>query len=248
MRINILLVFSLVSSGLFGKTYDRSYSLRDFSDGSVCSVTIKEDVVNEIITLSTGTSSLKILAALDIETIVVHSEAFLEVKFRVKGGSGTKARRSVVICVSNGAIYKSLDVSSTFVSRLSKTYNSRADSLKLFDEQQHYYVKIEITRTPDGDYKCILDESIDIRSKYSPSDNLFQKQAYELHFDSHGFYFYNVMKLFDRDCQTYSKSQGRIINKAAGEAVPCIQLFETLYVYIEGEWCISADDGTVTCQ
>jgi|GEM_PF-5713235 len=80
--------------------------------------------------------TLDIFGVQDINSIELHANAFLEVQFRIRGGSGVRVRRTVLLSVSEGRIYKSLDVLSEVTSRLNKVYNKMADSLKLFDEKK----------------------------------------------------------------------------------------------------------------
>jgi hypothetical protein len=152
-----------------------------------------------------------------------------------------------VLCVSENKIYKSLDILSEVTSRLNRVYNKLADSLKLFDEKEDYYVKLSVNHTDGSQYKTVLSESKTIESKYDPAQNVFFEKEYELNFDLGGFFFYNSNQRLNKLYKVHSARGDQTREKFISRDVPCIQLFENRYLYLDGEWCLSNGQDVLSC-
>jgi hypothetical protein len=247
MRIRLTVIVCFLSFRILGQEIKEKHLLRGVDDNEPYSVTIQEDVVNEITTLSIGVNTVTISGVQDIKTVTLHSEVFLEVQFRIRGGSGIKVRRAVLLCVSQGKIYKALDVLSEVTSRVSEVYDKVADSLKLFDEKEDYQIMISIKHAEGKLYSAILSERIRIESKYNPTQNLSHDKPYELQFDPGGFFFYNSTKRLNRHYQIYSSRNNKTVDKFVSEEVPCIQLYDKRYLLIDHEWCLDNGNDSLTC-
>jgi hypothetical protein len=159
MRMILILILCSLSLMLLGQGIKTEYLLYGIDGSGPYSIGINEDVVNEVTIFSTRDDSLKIIGVQDIETAVVHSKTFLEVQFRIRGGSGIRLRQNVLLCVSHNKIYKALDILSEVSSSVTEVYNKVADSLKLFDEQEDYHVNVSVEHKQGKN----LYESIQIR-------------------------------------------------------------------------------------
>lgn len=247
MRIRLALIVCFLSTSLLGQEIKKKHLLRGVDDSVRYSVTIKEDSINGIALFSSQEHTLKIFGVKDIQTTKVHSDAFLEIQFKIPGGSGVKVRRKVLLCVSRGRIYKALDVLSEVTSRVSEVYDKVADSLKLFDEKEDYLVTLSIKQKKDSHYKAVLFESKKVESKYNPSQNESFEKPYELDFDPGGHFFYNSMKRLNKQFKVYSSKDNKTVEKFISEEVPCIQLYEKLYLLIDNEWCLDNGHDSLSC-
>lgn len=247
MRVGITLFICILSLDLFGYETSENYPVKDLADGSINVVTMSEDLGKGIVTFFTNRSVFKFSDVRGVTFVKVFSDAFLQVDFAIRGGSGERIRRSVLMCISQGEIYKTLDILSENNSILSEVYNKTADSLKLFNETDVYSVKLSVEQTSEGLYKCILKETIRTDSKHDPSRNFAYDALYDLKFDAHGFFFYNVLKPFDESFFVYSTTLRRAVTKSSGGNVPCVQLYRDLYLHIDGDWCTEQKDGKLVC-
>lgn len=235
MRTKLTFIVCFVSSSLLGQEIEKQYLLYGVDDSLRYSIEIQEDVINEITTLSTQAHTLKIFKVQDIENVTVHVNTFLEIQFRVRGGSGVGVREKVLVCVTNGKIYRTLDILSDVTSRVSQVYDKVADSLQLFDEKEDYHVTISV-KQKGNHYKAVLSESKKVESKYDPSQNESFEKTYELDFDPGGYFFYNSTKRLNKRYKIYSSRNNNTVEKFISEEVPCIQLYEKLYLLIGNEW------------
>jgi hypothetical protein len=249
MRYRLALIICVLSSTLLGQEIEKEYCLKGIEDSLSYRVAIKQDFANEVATFRLQNYTLDILGVQDIKGIELHASAFLEVQFRIRGGSGVRVRRTVLLCVSEGRIHRSLDVLSEVTSRLNKVYNKMADSLKLFDEKEDYQVKISVNRIEEGDYKAVLTESKKVESKYNPSQNKSFEKSYELDFDHTGYFFYNSMQRLNKRYKVYSARDNKTSEKSIStEAAPCVQLYENRYLYLDDEWCFDNGQDSLSCQ
>jgi hypothetical protein len=247
MRYRLALIVCFLSSALLGQEIEEEYCLTGIEDSLSYRVAIKQDLANEIATFRLQNYTLDIFGVQDINSIELHANAFLEVQFRIRGGSGVSVRRTILLCVSQGRIYRSLDVLSEVTSRLNKVYNKMADSLKLFDEKEDYLITLSIESENDGRYKAVLFESTKVESKYDPSRNISFEKRYELEFDPGQFFFYNSMKQLNKRYKIHSSKENKTVEKSINEEVPCIQLYEKRYLRIENQWCLDNGHDSLSC-
>lgn len=246
MRIRLVLIICFASSSLLGQQIEKQYLLRGISDSMRYSVTVEENVIDGFTTFSSVNDTLKIFGVQDIQIVTVHAEAFLEIQFKVRGGLGVTVRRKVLLCVSQGKIYKTLDLLSEITSRVTEVYDKVADSLKLFDEKEDYHVTLSIKQKGNY-YKAVLSESKKVESKYDPSQNESFGKSYELDFDPGGFFFYNSTKRLNKRYKIYSSQNNNTVEKFISEEVPCIQLYKNVYLLIDTEWCLDNGNDSLSC-
>jgi hypothetical protein len=247
MRYTLLLVVCFLPLTLSGQQIKKQYTLCGVDDSLRYSVALDENLINETTVVSFQKSVLKIFGVQEVLSAQIHANSFLEIQFRVRGGSGVKARRNVLICISQGKVYKAIDFLSETTSRVSTVYNRLADSLKLFDEKSDYHVALSIRKTEDNYYKAVLFESTKVESKYDPSQNISLEKPYELDFDPNGIFFYNSMKSLNKYYNVYLRKENKTVDKFIGGEVPCIQLYEKLYLLIDHEWCLDNGHGSLSC-
>lgn len=247
MRYRLALVVCFLSSALLGQQFKTEYCLKGIEDSLSYSVAIKQDLANEVTHFSLQNHTLDIFGVQDIKSIVLHANAFLEVQFRIRGGSGVRVRRTVLLCVSEGRIYRSLDVLSEVTSRLNKVYDKTADSLKLFDEKEDYHVKVSVNQIEGSNYQTVLSESKRVESKYNPSQNISFEKSYELDFDRAGYFFYNSMQRLNKRYKVSSARDNKTLEKSISTEAPCVQLYENRYLYLDDGWCFDNGQDSLSC-
>lgn len=247
VRTKLVLIACLICSSLLGQEIERQYFLRGVDDSLRYSIEIQEDIINEIATFSTQQHTLKLFRVQDIENVTVHANTFLEVRFRVRGGSGAGVKEKVLLCVSQGKIHRTMDILSDVVSRATEVYDKVADSLKLFDEKEDYHVTILIKQKGNR-YKAVLSESKKVHSKYDPSQNESFERTYELDFEPSGYFFYNSIKRLNKYYEVYSVKDNSTVEKFISAEVPCIELHQGYYALIENEWCMNNGRDTLSCR
>ncbi|HEY9047542.1 MAG TPA: hypothetical protein VIN08_16665 [Ohtaekwangia sp.] len=247
MKNILIFIVALISLNVFGQDIKEKYTLHDLDNGTSYAISIKQDIINENATIILQNDSIKIFKVLDIRNVKIHSEKFLEIEFRVRGGSGIKVRRSILLCISHNKIHKALDIISEFTVTINQVYDKVADSLKLFDEKEYYHVSLSINSVGEKAYQAVLFEEIDVVSKYNPSQNMSHNDRYKLQFDPSGYFFFNSEKLLNKSYKIYSNKDGRMVTKFLNEEVPCTQLYRNLYLYIDNEWYLDNGDDELTC-
>jgi hypothetical protein len=129
----------------------RNFKVIDISSKDLRNIIIKEDWDNDRVYLINeykGTAdTIKINEAAEIDTVKVILDKFLEVVYRVRGGSGEHIRSTKVFCVSKGLLKESLSLLT-----VSKSYSSNGNL------QESYLVKIKLSYK-NGSYYADLTES-----------------------------------------------------------------------------------------
>lgn len=247
MRYKLILLACFISSSVMGQQIAKEYLLCGIDDSVHYTVSIAEDLENDIATFSVNENSAKIFGVRGIEYGKIHLEKFLEIQFIVRGGSGVGVREKVLLCVSQGKIYRTLDLLSEVTSRVTEVYDKVADGLQLFDEKEDYRVTLSI-KQKGNDYKVVLIESEKIESKYNPSRNGSFEKTYELNFDPGGYFFYNSIKHLNKRYKVYSVKDSKVADKFISAEEPCIQLHQSFYVLIDNEWCVDNGRDTLSCR
>ncbi len=247
MRIKFVLIVCFLSSSVLGQEIKKRYLLSGVDDSVSYSVTIKEDSINGIALFSSQDYTLKVFGVKDILMTTVHSGSFLEIQFKIPGGSGVRVRRKVLLCMSQGKIYKAMDILSEVTSRITEVYDKVADSLKLFDEKEDYLVTLSIKQTKDRHFKAVLFESKKVESKYNSSQNDSFERSYQLDFDPGGYFFYSSMKRLNKHYKVYSSKDNKAVQKFISEEVPCIQLYEKTYLLIDNDWYLDNGNDSLSC-
>lgn len=246
MRYRLILIICFAYSSLLGQQTEKKYSLRGVNDSLYYSILIKEDLVNEVATFFLEKNAVKIFGVQEIQNVTIHTSTFLEIQFRVRGGSGVKIRRTVLLCTSHGKMYKALDVLSEVTSRLSSVYDEVADSLELFDEKEDYHITLSVTHTHNKYFKVVLSESIRVESKNNPEQNVFFEKSYELEFDSDGYFFYTSIKQLNKLYKIYLREENKTVERLISAEVHCIQLYDKLYLLINNEWYLDNGDNVLS--
>lgn len=246
MKYQLGLIIFFISTSLLAQ-HAREYRLRGVDDSIGYVVTINEDLINDVVTFSTTKDTIKVFRTRGIENVTLNTETFLEIEFRMRDGSGVKVRRKVLLCVSHNKVHKALDIVSGITSRVTEVYDKLVDSLKLFDETQNYNTTLSIRQLEGNQYKVMVLEDSKVESKYDPSQNMAFKKLHELDFDLNGCFFYNSVKQLSKRYKIYSSRDDKTVEKYVSAAVPCIELYQSLYLLIDNEWCIDNGQDFLSC-
>jgi hypothetical protein len=238
----ILIVGVLICKGQGNLVSDKQYVLKDIKTRRLYVWHVSQypsDVTT--ITVWKGEKIVDSLFINDVRGIAemsIKSDAFLDIKFMIRGGTDVSIHKEVIICLSNATLYKSLVVISDIVARVNEVYDKRADSLKSFDEKEDYHVLFEIDER-DGNYKLIASESLEVQSKYKPSQNASIQKRHELSFDRGGCFFYSSFKTITRR-KKILLSAGIAIEKYLNDEVPYVQFYDREYFLLDTDWCMDS--------
>lgn len=201
---------------------------------------VKPDVYNEKITITLNpkeTLCINGYSGFDHQIKVLNGK-FIELHFRMRGGSGVAIRRYVLVCVSGVKLYKPIDVLSLVRSEFKETYVHSIDSLNLYDESSLFSLKFNLLQDHVRRFKLYITQSEEIISKYDPSRNHLYKDSLELKFDENCNVFYNQVCNLNGyfNISSDDGSSREIIFK--GEKYPAIKLRNAEYYYINKKWFI----------
>lgn len=230
----LTLINVTVSAQLTDGTKYKIYSL----ENKEFILQVKPDVNNEkiIITLNPKeTLCINGYSGFD-QQIKVLNEKFIELHFRMRGGSGVAIRRYVLVCVSGVKLYKPIDVLSLVRSEFKETYVPSIDSLNLYDESSLFSLKFNLLQDHGQRFKLYVTQSEEVISKYDPSKNHLYKDSLELKFDESCSVFYDEFRNLRGhfDISSDDGSSKEIIFK--GEKYPAIKLRNAEYYYINQKW------------
>ena len=242
MELSVTAALIFLSHLLFSQSPLHEYHLIGIDDHVDYKIRIEEDFENEMISFKTGKDVLLIHDVRSVDTVITHLERFLEVKLRIRGGSGVKVREKILLCVNAGKIFINLLVRSDVESKLTKVYDKVADSLKLFDEEEQYHVNISIEEKSNS-FIATLIESNYVRSKFDPSQNESFKETYPLNFDTNGYYFFNSSKNLNDKFKLYSYKENKYFEKFLSTEAPAIELANGSYFFIDGIWYTEGRDN-----
>jgi hypothetical protein len=194
-------------SGYSQKTISRN--VEDMTDRQVKNIEVKEDWKNEKIYLIKAVDTLTIDEAVEVDTVKVSLGKFLEVVYRVRGGSGEHLRVTKVVCVNNNHFGQSLSLET-----LNEEYSAKGTLKKRYSLDVNIFFN-------KGTYIARLTETIKTVNG--------GKKIYPLHFDPE-------FRVF---CSSRVKDRALAIcdDKTMGTKVyHKVNLSRLVYVYYQNCW------------
>jgi hypothetical protein len=220
--------------------YNKSFKLFSL-ENKEDSVNINLDPLNEKITLKlTPDEVLCVHGYRGLEQqINILNQKFVELFFRIRGGSGVAVRRYILICISNNKLYKSIDVLSTVSSEFNLTYVPSIDSLNLYDEKSLYNLSFMMSYQDGQNNKLIATQYEKVTSKYDPTQNHETLDTLQFNFDSKNKIFYNHIESLDGSFTINSDVNNiDIQNNFNGENYSVVKLKDEEYFFIEHSWYV----------
>jgi hypothetical protein len=191
----------------------RSAKVIDIMTNKNKTIIIKEDWEKEVIYLinsSIKPDTLVIEGAIELDTIKIRLNQFLEIIYRVRGGSGEHLRFTKVFCVNNDKLKESLSLLTSH-----KSYSSKGVI------QEDYSVKVNLSYR-DGKFIANLSEK-------AKSHNRPVKTNYSLHFEKEKQIFFSQRHNDD----VVSLCDGPI---KGVKGFYSISLLKESYIYYQNSW------------
>ncbi len=233
--VNLLSLLSLLAYHSFAVEYE-TLNIISF-DGKREQVKITLDPVTNKIDIFLSSNLKEKTSLLGyvqlVEKMNVLDEKFLKIRYKILGGSGIKLQKTVLLCVSNGRLNRSLD----FISYDSYVLDDPYSKVKDFDEINTNQFNIEAIITSGKDTYISATESFSRIFKSSPNHNILKKRKRKLYFDMNNYVFYDSLVSLKR---SYYKNLEEIVGKHDIERVPYFY-FEKDYVvdkyfFVKSSW------------
>lgn len=228
--------FNVSSQSIDNKSY-KLYSLENIES----TVYLKLDDANEKITIELNPNEILCVngfRGLEQEVNILNQK-FIELRFKIRGGSGVAIRRYALICISDNKLYKSIDVISMISSEFKGTYFPSIDSLNLYDESSIYKLNFTMSMGENQNYKLIAIQSEKVKSKHDTTQNHETQDMLQFSFDKGNKVFYNQLGSlkgsFDINNDIGNSNAKKVFN---GEKYPAIKLKNEEYYFINQSWYI----------
>ncbi|HET9058269.1 MAG TPA: hypothetical protein VFN30_15600 [Chitinophagaceae bacterium] len=166
------------------------------------------------------------------EDIKIISKKFVTLTYKMRAGSGVKVRRTVLICVSKGYLYRTLDIGSLDSYEFKNTYDKETDSRNLYDESGIYKISfINPKNTKNNEYLLEATQYEKIKSKHDPSKNHETLDTLRFNFDNKNKVFYTEYRSLKGNYIFAGKQRVFM-----GEKYPIIKLINDEYLFIDKIW------------
>lgn len=242
IQIITLILLTLININVLSQSTDNNKSYKLLSlENNEYTVNVKSDIINDRIIIELNSREKFCINGYRgfEQKVNVLNKKFLELHFKIRGGTGVAFRRYTLICISDGKLYKAIDVLSMVSSEFNKTYVPSVDSLKLYDENRLYKLNFSMLLGDNHKYILIAMQTEKVNSKYDPKENHDTKDTLQFNFDINNKVFYNELSnlkgsfLIDSDDgrSTYKKDFNN-------EVWPAIKLKNEEYYFINQSWYI----------
>ena len=201
-------------------------------------VNIELDNVNDRITFVLNTKEILCINGYRdlVENIKVLNKKFVSIHYKIRGGSGVKMRRTALVCISKGRLYKALDVLSMESYAFKETYDKVTDSLGLYDESGIYTLKFDNLRNDKQSIQLSAIQYDKVKSKHDKNKNYEKTDTIKFYFDEKNKVFYTKYISMKGNYKIEiegAKSEQRIFK---GEKYPFIKLRNDEYIFIDNVW------------
>jgi len=232
--LNVILEFDLSS-----QIKDSEYLTVKSLDSIECKVYIIKDNANGRIIIklnSNETLCINNFRGFEQKASILNNK-FIELLFKLPGGTGTGVNRTVLICISKGKLYKALDVISMVNSVFKKTYDRYTDSLNLYDESTTYNVDFKLIQSKNKIFRLMVSEYEKVYSKIDPKQNHEIRDSLYLNFDWRENVFYSGFINLRGDFVIVNDNEGTTTNRIfKNNKYPTIRLRDAEYYFIDRSW------------
>lgn len=200
-------------------------------EGDDCIIRVNPEYTNNKISITFNSDSICIPDFTDIVGDVQVYGRFLKITYSLKGGSGIKIRRTLLLCINNKHLYTAMHFLSEYKESLDKAYNTVADSLHLFEEYRHYSVN----------FYNINDNSLglEIHDQNKSQQDSTRTYTYDttisLKFDKNHMAFINDYEILSGDFNV-NKSPSEEYKKSINGNFPILKIVDIKYYLIDGIW------------
>jgi len=232
----ILLNFLTHSLQIYNKADVEVYSIQSI-DGKSQRILIEPNFVDNQLIISCLSDTIKIsnFTGFDEHVRILHNN-FLEIPYKIRGGSNIKLRHVLILCVNNNRLYQAIHVRSLSSYDVDRVYNKRADSLKLFDEHGTMSLKYDLIESFKKQYSLNVYIHDEIKSKRNPKTNHIYNKQVALSFDASENIFYSSRENVSQYFTIYDPKTQRESKQYVMGTFPVVKLDKTNYYYIKGEW------------
>jgi len=238
-NFNILIFTAILSlfsvKAISQEKEDKNLELSSLSGGSV-RVNVELDDVNDKITLRLNSNEMLYLNGYREleENIRILNDKFIVIHYKIRSGSGVKMRKTSLLCVADGKLYKALDLITAIGYNIDDIKGDLNGSTNQYDESGQYTLKlIGLQNTRKGFILTAVEHEKEI-SKVDKQDN-FERE------DSVAFFFDNVNKVFYSKMITLNgrymiEGESGTLRSFKAQSVPFIGLKDEECIYIDKEW------------
>lgn len=244
-----LTVFASLSNAFSQVIEKKSFALNSLEDKPT-NINVEWDIVNNKITIALTPSEAFCISGYvpdeRVEKMEILDKRFLLLSFRTRGGTGIGLGQTILICVSNGHLYKALNIIASEDYYFTKTYNKEVDAQAMYDESEKYRVHIiSIQESKKSNYKLTVTQYDKVKSKYNPNTNHETLDTLRFNFDEKNKVFYDKYILLNGSYTVIDNPQKNKQMDFSGQKYPGIEgitrkgLFygnEYIYTYINGIW------------
>lgn len=232
----ILLNFLTQGSSIYNKADVEFYNIQSI-DGTTQRICIEPNYVDNQLIISCLNDTIKVSNFTGFnERINILNNNFLEIPYKVRGGSNIKLRHVLMLCVNHKRLYQAIHVTSLSSYDVDMVYNKRADSLKLFDEHGLMSLKYDLIESLKKQYTLNVYIHDEIKSKRDPKNNHNYNKQVALTFDANQGVFYSTREDVSQYFTIYDPKTQRESKQYVMGTFPVIKLDKTNYYYIKGEW------------
>jgi hypothetical protein len=216
---NIILAISVLALSMcnnicFAKLNDTETLKIKTLENDELMLTIHFDNVHDKITLELNSEDNLVIYGYRglINPITILCEKFIEITYRIRGGTGVSVERYILVCISENKLYKAIDVTSKVYSEFKEIYVPSIDSLNLYDESELYKLSFKLFNDGDRMFRILALKTETVKSKIDPSKNYSSDSLLTLNFDFRNKIFYNkkvslngTFTLINDNCDTLEK-------------------------------------------
>lgn len=229
----IVLLFIVICIPIYSSSTYKLISLEN-EEINVC---VDLDEINNFISINLDSKNkICIDGFKELIDIKILDNKFLLLHFSIRGGSGVQLIRTAIVCVSNGKIFKSLDIFSSVHSFFNDAYNNK---IKIDDEENSYQVLLKLVQKAHSNQVILqVNENELIKSKSNPLKNKTEKEEFVLYFDNHQKIFQNNLKTLSGRFEIDNGKSETTSREFMDKAFPAIIFRNYEYYFIDDSWYI----------
>lgn len=231
----LLPMLIIIVCGIWNSAKAQTYSIKSL-EGQTVKIKLAENLAGKsryLAKVSCLTDSLFLVDYNGVEEVRVVGNAFLEIVYDTRGGSGYQARNTAILSVKKHKINVSM-LSDSF----GKAFGGDIDG-------SLYVVKFSITGNRQSNFKLLAHIYDRHKSRSSPQKNYIRNENAILNFDSVRNIFYGTNQRITQSFTINDPKTQQSNEQQISGSLPTVALGGSYYYYIKGEWYKRGDNKSL---
>ncbi len=212
----------------------QTVSFKSF-EGANESVCVLPNYAKNDLSISHLKDTLHIKGLTAVNSIDILSKCLLMIDYSVRGGSGIRLRRTIILGIGHGVLFQLLHITSLFDEEYID-FSKKPPSTDTPDESSHYAINLNLIEGKNQNYELKVKIHDEKKSKHTPEANYKYNSEVTLSFDTNKHIFYSTSQDISKYFTVFNPQTQKDSKQYIMGTFPVVKLGKREYYYINDGW------------